>query len=87
MNAKPGEREAVDDKIYTAFELCGDWWWTNDYRAVPVGGRVEYWEAYSNGTMKTVRLTRIGQNDNSLLRTVVRYVDPDTPMRLVPQRS
>ena len=74
-------------KTYTAWELCGDWWWTEKYRAVIVGGRAEYWEAYSDGVMKTVRLDRIGQSDGLLFHTIHRYVHPDTVMKLVPQRE
>lgn len=73
-------------KTYTASQLCGDWWWTEKYQCRVVGGRAVYQEATGARGYNSVLLTSIKDTGKGL-RTVRRYVHPDTPMELVPIES
>lgn len=72
-------------KVYTAWELCADWEWVDaGFMAITAHkGRVE-WEtatATKGSYGKLVCLCRLDTSNG--LRTVARYVKPDTKMRLV----
>lgn len=70
----------MSDRTYLAWELCGDWWWANQgFLAVIVGGRTRYELANASKTQRTVCLSYINAYGNVTLR----YVHPDTPMKLV----
>ncbi len=44
------------ERVYTAWELCGDWWWMRDFECQIVGGRTLYEEASAKDGRKSVRL-------------------------------
>lgn len=67
---------------YTAWELCGDWWWVKQYDARIVGGRSQYETATASTTQQTVALRRA-----VALHRITRYVHPDTLMELVPKND
>jgi len=72
-----------DSGIYTAWDLAGDWWWNEaGYEAVIVGGRTPY-ETATATTGRFVRLWRLRYLGAGQLTDCYRYVDPETPMRLV----
>lgn len=69
-------------KKQTAGSLAADWWWESKYHARIKGGQ-KLWQAVSrNHGRKTVRLSRL---DNEQCRAFIVYVDPETPMELVRQ--
>jgi hypothetical protein len=66
-------------EFYTAWQLCGDWFWVNRYYAVIKDGRAKYEIATASLTEQSVKLERLER-----LRQITRYVDPDTKMILIP---
>ncbi len=63
----------------SAAKLAGDWWWDEEYYAATEQGRV-LWECVRMTGGDSIRLSRL---DNKQLRGFVRYVKPETKMRLV----
>lgn len=75
-----------DDKIYTAGELAGDWWWVDaGYGCKPAASRKPVvWEtATLYGDWYTVRLERVVEIAPLQLQIRRNYVGIDYPMRLV----
>ena len=71
-------------ELYTAWELAGDWWWTEKYYAVTENGHVRYELATASKTERTVCMSRIQVGFTIRdARVIVRYVHPDTKFRLV----
>ncbi len=70
-------------KTYTAWQLCGDWWWVGKYHAKIVKGNAIYQEAHASNTHQTVRMASVRVKGNSI-QAVQRYIKWDTPMQLIP---
>ena len=71
----------MDGRTYTAWELAGDWTWANNgYVAMTANGRTRYELATASKTQRTVCLSKLTGFDAHL---TLRYVHPDTPMKLV----
>lgn len=74
-----------DAKTYTAHELAADHWWIDEnYLAKVVGGHalwehVQYRDGGGNG--ENVLVWRLDGSQG--LKVFKRYVDPETPMRLI----
>lgn len=65
-------------KKYTAWALCGEWWWVGEYLAVVDGGYIGYEDATPSKTHQTVLLRRLTVD----LHEVRRYVKLNTLMTL-----
>jgi hypothetical protein len=73
--------------VKTAWDACGDWWWTEHFRLKIVGGRVLYWEATAAKGGQSVLLTRLeGGVTNTVVYQYRRYVYPYTPIVLMRYR-
>ena len=80
VTALTGEYD--DAKTYTAWELASDSWWEElRYSIQIIGGRAMY-ELAGNQGGELVRLGRLDTSSGTP-HSVYRYVDPDTPMRLI----
>lgn len=66
----------METRIYTAWELAGEWWWVNAYEAVLVAGRSGYETATATRNGMVALRRALG------LRTIVRYVEHDAQLRL-----
>lgn len=66
-----------EQKTYTAWELGADWWWTTEYF---VATKRAVYSEVNIGPNEGVRLSKL---QTGSLHMIVRYVSPETPMRLV----
>lgn len=72
----------------TAGDLAADWSWMDEHTYFRViGGRRLYTDANASTTLRTVKIGYIRHTQEGHLQSVIRYVDPDTPIELVQEES
>lgn len=76
----------MERPINTAWDACGDWWWTDGYALRIKGGRRLYGEATASQTNQSVKLSSL-EGLSTGIHQIVRYVHPDTPVELVVKRA
>lgn len=84
MTIEKLELSIETEKEYTVGQLAADWWWMDDYLVST--GRATWSDANFSRT-GSVMLSRLKVTDDSHLKQVNRYLDPDTKVLLVPHKS
>ena len=79
VNAETDERKTITQESYTAWQLCGDWWWVGKFYAKVKGGVSLYEDATAANNQQSVVFRRLRG-----LHQINRRLTHDQEMELVP---